>query len=511
MKKLLLLFFTVALISCDKDSNTYKAPDAPIAVSELVFTASSNTSLDQDVVLQYDGESTFYGTAPLGADMENLVATISMNHSNGEILLNGELYENASATADFSKEVALKVNSADQSSSGEYKVRLSYYTGIPILNINTAGVPIDSKEEYVVGFITLYGGLDFEDIEQTGMKIKGRGNSTWWQGVTYGKKPYQIKFGEDTGVLGMLPDVKWVLLAEYSDKSLMRNKITRDFGHMSDLEYTPSGEYVEVFLNGVPQGTYFMGQKVEVTPNRVNIGPEGYLIEIDQLDRLDPDDVYFRPEIFTSIYTNNVFNIKDPGLDFDTEPYNLVRDHINAFETALFGPDFMDAELGYRAYIDVSSFVDWYLINEMSKTQDARDYSSIYFTWVPGGKIKMGPLWDYDLSYGNVNYSDAEFPEGYWIKDNAWFTRMFEDPFFAEAVKTRFAYYHNNLNALLAKIDGYHTYIDASQTINYEIWGTLGEYVWPNPVYFNTYPEEVNHLKQWLTTRMNWMDAQYNQ
>ena len=117
----------------------------------------------------------------------------------------------------------------------------------------------------------------------------------------------------------------------------------------------------------------------------------------------------------------------------------------------------------------------------------------------------MGPLWDFDLSYGNVDYADPEYPEGFWIKENLWISRMFEDPYFQNQVQTRFEYFYNSLDYFHSFIDSSSIYLDDSQTINYDTWQTLGTYVWPNPVWYDTYQEEVNHLKQWLTIRLNWL------
>ncbi|MBL7472932.1 CotH kinase family protein [Robertkochia sediminum] len=509
MKRLFLLIAIGFMASCQKDTNEPVIRET-LEVYNIVFEAEDNPSLSTDLKLTFDGDHTFFGTAPRGATMKSLVSTIGVNAGDVEFEMNGMPYVSGSTEGDFSTPVTLTVQYPDGDGKVTYDIRLRYDNGIPVVYVDTNDLPIDSKEDYVVGNIAVYGQLDYPHMEETLMKIKGRGNSTWWQGVEFGKKPYQVKFSESTEMLGIPADRKWVFLAEWSDKSLMRNKITYEMGAMSTLGYTPKGEFVDLFVNDDYQGTYLMAQKVEVTPNRVNIGQNGYLVEIDQLERLDPEDVYFTPEIFTSHFANNVFNIKSPEIAQGSAAYNAISNHINEFESALFGSNFKDPDTGYRAYIDVPSFVDWYLINEISKTTDAQFWSSIYFTWVPGEKIKMGPLWDFDLSYGNVEYTDARYTEGYWIKDNLWFSRLFEDPYFANAVKERFQYYKNNMGYLLGKIDAYANYIDASQTDNYELWGTLGNYVWPNPVWFDTYEEEVDHLKNWLTTRMNWLDSEFS-
>ena len=383
------------------------------------------------------------------------------------------------------------------------------FTGLPILYVNTSGVAIDSKEDYVEGVSSIVGGTNYPSFQDLEMKIKGRGNSTWWQGGIWGKKPYQIKFGDKTEVLNMPKDKKWVLLAELSDKSLIRNKIAREIANISRFDYVPQAEYSEVFINEQHVGTYLIGQKVEESKNRVNIGDTGYLIEIDTdaNGRIETDDVYFRSSQWSSRYEDGVFNIKEPSLEYDSEEFNLIKDHVNDFEKALFGNNFKDPDLGYRSFIDLPSFIDWFLVNEISKNQDARSYSSIYFNYIPGEKIKMGPVWDFDLAFGNVDYSNAENPEGFWIKENLWFKRMFEDPYFSDLVNTRFNYYENNLSSILSKVDEFENYLSKSQKKNFEIWDILSKDVWPIPVKYDTHREYVEYLKNWIDTRMLWLKA----
>jgi NOL1/NOP2/fmu family ribosome biogenesis protein len=383
------------------------------------------------------------------------------------------------------------------------------FTGLPILYIDTNGVAIDSKEDYVEGFASIVGGANYPDLLDTEMKIKGRGNSTWWQGGIWGKKPYQIKFGDKTEILNMPKDKKWVLLAELSDKSLIRNKIAREIANISRFDYVPQAEYLEVFINKEHVGAYLLGQKVEESKNRVNIGDNGYLIEIDTdaNGRISDDDVYFRSNEWSSRYEDGVFNIKEPSIEYDSDEFNLIKNHINDFETALFSNNFKDPDSGYRSFIDIPSFVDWFIVNEISKNQDARSYSSIYFNYIPGEKIKMGPVWDFDLAFGNVDYSNAENPDGFWIKENLWYKRMFEDPFFSDLIKSRFSYYDGNLSSIFSKIDGFEDYISKSQKKNFEIWDILSKDVWPIPVKYDTHHEYVEYLKTWIDNRMSWLET----
>ena len=392
-------------------------------------------------------------------------------------------------------------------------------SGLPIVKIKTNQVvgPAMDKSSYVEGSLEIIGDGNFEGLEETNMKIKGRGNSTWWictdasAGAVVGKCPYQVKFGDKTSVLGMPEDKKWVLLAEKSDKSMIRNKIARYMGELSDLEYTPNAEYVELFINEDYQGTYLIGQKVEESSNRVDIGDDGYLIEIDTdaNNRIDSDDIIFKPTIWSSIHTDGVFNIKDPDIDYGSDEFHLIENYINEFESVLYSNNFNSPGSGYESYIDVDSLIDWFLINEIAKTVDARWYSSIYFSYIPGEKIKMGPIWDFDLSYGNLNYSDAQYTSEFYIKQNNWIDKLYQDEVFVEKVKIRYSYYHSKLDDIKNKIDEFAKYIDKSQKANFERWNILGVYVWPNPVYDLTYEEEVERLKNWIEERMNWLNSNF--
>ncbi|MGB5322524.1 CotH kinase family protein, partial [Lutimonas sp.] len=130
---------------------------------------------------------------------------------------------------------------------------------------------------------------------------------------------------------------------------------------------------------------------------------------------------------------------------------------------------------------------------------------------IHGEKIKMGPLWDFDLAFGNVDYSESEYPTGVWVKDHAWYARLFEDEVFVEKVKDRFLYFKENENFILEKMDYYADLLEYSQYENDQKWDLFGRYVWPNPVVYDTHQAEVDHLKTWFKERMNWLDAAYKE
>ena len=466
-------------------------PSAP-AMNDFMFMASQNTQLDETLRGVITGDKIFLRT-PEVIDIGNLAATFVIE---GEtVTINGNEQVSGVTTNDFSQPVTYTItNSAG--TSKQYTVEVMQFTGLPVINLTTDnGNAITNRDDYTTGTVSVFGNGVVSDLDKMTMEIRGRGNSTW--GMP--KKPYQMKLSSKREFLDMENDKKWLFLAEYADKTMLRNRIAYEMGYLSDLAWTTDSEFAEVFLNEEYQGTYHITQKVEEGSDRVDLGDNGFLLEIDQLERLDPDDVYFETDTF-------LINIKEPSLERNDSQYQFITRLLFEFEQTLYSNTFADPSNGYAQFIDIESFIDWYLISEITKNVDSRFFSSIYFHVIPGEKIKMGPLWDFDLAFGNVDYADPEFPEGFWVKDNPWYARLFQDPNFVDLVQARFEYYNNNRNYLLNKIDEYAEKLRYAQAENDAIWQTIGVYVWPNPVVLDTYEEEVARLKSWFNTRMDWLD-----
>lgn len=499
MKKywsLFIIIHVMILSSCSDESTIIEPEVQGTEINKFYFLKSKNPGLAVDRYATIENDI-IKGRLPFGVDIKNMVA--SFDHTGSEVMSNNQAQISGESVNDFTAIQNYKVTT-DDGKSGQYEVDMTYFTGLPIVYLETDnGAEIDSKEDYFTGSISIDGGRYYTDFTSTSMKVRGRGNSTW--GI-HPKKPYQLKFSDKTEMLGMPEDKKWVFLAEFSDKTLMRNTIAFEMGHLSQLDYTPQSVFAEVILNGNYNGIYNISQKVEESDNRVLIGDTGYLLEIDQLGRLDPDDVYFRTNKF-------LINIKEPDTEYNSNEFNYVNELINEFENVLMGPDFSDPDKGYAKYIDIDSFIDWYLISEITKNQDSRDFSSIFLNVMPGEKIKMGPLWDFDLAFGNVDYSECEYPTGFWVKHHAWYDRLFQDDVFVEKVKSRFLYYRENQNFILDKMDYYADLLKWSQYENDQKWDLFGNYVWPNPVVYDSHQEEVDHLKAWYIERMDWLDNAY--
>ena len=611
---------------------------APV-ISTFSFLEENNADLDADVPLTINNGS-ITGRIPTNISVTDLIA--SFQHSGSSVSITSIDQQSGSTANDFSTILTYTTSGSDGQTT-DYQVDLTRFTDLPVVYLTTDFyAAIDSKDDYVQGESSIDGGRHFDDLAPVEMKIRGRGNSTWY---LHPKKPFQMKLSDKAEFLGMPNDKKWLFLAEYSDKTMLRNKISFEMGYISNLDWTPQGRFAEVYINDEYNGTYNITQKVEESDNRVPLGDTGYLLELDQLERLDSDDVYFE----SAITDKFLVNVKEPSIERNSPEYVYIKERINHCENVISGvstgnssffavfatisdnvwdvnlsqtmtlipdsnytvsframssinrtmiaglglyhdpwtnvgesvslttdwqtftltqttTDFGDnqsrvlfdmggdeggeiyiddvsvltadgvelvtngdfanreasweggaatpeniiymphAEMRYTDCIDIDSFVDWYLISEITKNVDSKSFSSMFLNVMPGEKIKMGPLWDFDLSFGNVDYADSRYAEGWWVKYHPWYERLFEYPDFVDRVKERFAFFRANQGLILDKIDTYAEQLQWAQQENDNKWQTLGMYVWPNPVVFDTYQEEVDHMKAWYVDRMTWLD-----
>jgi len=383
---------------------------------------------------------------------------------------------------------------------------------LPVVHITTqGGAPIDSTETYVSGTLVISTDLAGANQLYNGtMKIKGRGHSTWWMP----KKPYRIKLDDKASLLGMPSDKDWNLLANYNDKTLMRNALAFELSRRLGLPWTPRGRFVEVFLNGRYDGNYQLTEKIKVGASRVNVTKMkdtdisddpltgGYLMEVD--DRHD-GAFWFRTNRNLPI----VIQDPDPAV---TEQYNYISSYVRQAEDALFASSFTDPTVGWPAYFDPSTFINWYLVDEFTASQDSIFFSSC---WLYKDRLNpllyMGPVWDFDISIGNVNYSTAVNPTGWWVRNGPWYSRFFQDPNFAALTAARWNEVKaTQLDTMLAYVDQTAAALEQSQQNNFQRWPILGELVWPNSECAGSYQGEVDFLKSWLTQRLAWMDSQFN-
>lgn len=336
------------------------------------------------------------------------------------------------------------------------------------------------------------------DVVETTIKIRGRGNSSW---LFADKKSYRIKCDEKISVFGEHKDKDWVMIANYFDKTSLRNITAFYMGTLSILDYTPHFHFVELMKNGKYHGQYLFGEKLKINGHRVNVGDDGYLLEIDER-AVDEGATYFRVK-----HLKQPVNIKDPDMTIDSEPYQYIKKFISTADSVLFSDSFSDKSNGWQKYMDMDSFVDWYLINEIARNGDAVLYTSCYMNMKRNGKLKMGPIWDFDVAFGNNTNPNVYPYEGFYIKNSTWYERLFEDPAFVSRVKERFAYFYSKKDQIINEINENARYLRYSVVEDNNKWGYFYTPTFANNDVWGNYYNEVTCFKQWLINRFEWLNS----
>jgi hypothetical protein len=250
---------------------------------------------------------------------------------------------------------------------------------------------------------------------------------------------------------------------------------------------------------------------VEVTRGQTpaGVGREGRMLTIRSSNGRSA-------ETFRTTQRNEFFYVEPKPDEITPAQQAWLQNHLNEFEGVLYGPDFKHPAKGYAAYIDPGSFIDQHLMVEVTKNIDGFRFST-FFQKDRGGKIKMEPIWDWNLSFGNANGKQGWMAEHwYWpqLDDTqyTWFRRLFEDPDFGQRYVDRWAELHATVfseSNMLAKIDALVADLGEARARNYERWPILGRAIWPNKYIGRTYEDEINYLKDFIRKRLAWIDRQF--
>ena len=344
------------------------------------------------------------------------------------------------------------------------------------------------------------------------------------------KKQYSVNFEldedniYDTSLLGMPSHTKWVLSASYQDVTSIRNYLAYQMGN-DIMDYAPRTRFVEVYVKDTLEelsyekhyvGLYALVEKIEKDPARVNIkkyNPKYNDISfIIARDKVKFEDEYlntawgsleedFIVDTDGRVRLRTVVQVSYPSSSKITADYKKqITSYVNDFESSLYGENFKDPTEGYRKYIDVISFVDLAMINEIFKNIDGGEVSTFFYKDI-GGKLKAGPLWDFDLTLGNTSKDEVNEPTGFRIVSTVWFHRMFQDPYFCKIYKDRYKKFRKTIwtdDEILKRIEEVTFYLRNATSRDYEKWYTEDD--------FQSYEEEINKLREFLIERLRWMD-----
>lgn len=375
--------------------------------------------------------------------------------------------------------------------------------GLPRLSIVTE-TQKDPEDEYTsipALAIIIENGKVVSDTMK--LSIRGRGNTSF----EMPKRSFKINFTDKVNLLGMPENKDWALLANYSDKTLLKNYIAFKLSEWLDLSYTPRTQFVELFLNGGYRGVYQVTETVEVAKNRVNIPEQddSYLVEIDRKFRDDEEIVANELEI-----TFRIHSPKKPS----EESKERLRLHLDSLERYLeyIHQDYTLAiDSTPDNWFDIEAFVKHYWIQEFAKNTDAIPYTSVFFTWVAGSVIRMGPIWDFDMAFGVP--AAQEDPTGWYIRTYSWYRRLSKTPNVGDSIATYWEKNREVFEALPDSIDVFAGQISSAAENNYRCWkdilGNVNDDAHTKA--YDTYAEAVEDLKSWVRERARWINENVRQ
>ena len=412
-----------------------------------------------------------------------------------------------------------------------------HQTTLPIISISTDNITIPNEPE-IRGTLNTYDGgpgginaLTDTPNFSSYVSIDVRGSSS----QSFPKKGYSIETqyadGQDmdTMLIGLPKEEDWILYGPYTDKSLLRDALTYHLGSAFG-EYAPRTRPCDLYINGDYQGIYFVEEKIKRDKNRVDISkitPKdtvgddltgGYLLKID---RDEGDGSFFLSKHEGTFSDRQIRVVYDEpeGPDMSDVQKQYIEHYFDAFENALYGDDFADTVLGYRRYVDMRSLIDYYLLCELGNNVDAYRLSTYFYKDKNSvdSLFHFGPIWDFNLAYGNADYCGGQSVEG-WAYLNSgycdntprWWERLQEDTLFQNQVRCRYDELRKttlSLSYLFNYLDSMVMVMQPSLDKNFDKWPIFGMYVWPNAFIGQNYNQEVNYLKQWLMGRLQWLDA----
>ena len=384
-------------------------------------------------------------------------------------------------------------------------------TDVPTVYIETENSQnITSKEDYLKCTFTMVDGTDTLRLENT--QIRGRGNSSWWNSE---KKPYRVKFDKKQHLLGedFANAKNWTLLANHGDKTMIRNALTYQLGRFIGMKFCPAAKFVDLYLNGKYRGTYQISDQVQVHKKRVEVDEDnGWLLEVvNEYSKEEP--------LITSTRYSIMYNIKNPDDDLLTVDKRIaIGQWITAFEAAVASNDYQDPMKGYRAYIDETDFINWYVGAELTGNIDAL-YSIYMYKEADEQKMHFGPLWDLDLGYDNSSEKsllhNMEAFLGLWNRPfEKILQRLWQDPWFAKACNDRLNQLVDaGLQAhLISAIDSLRGAIWQTQGQNFKVWPINQQvYSWEKHSYHNNYDGYINDLKVFINTHIPYLQEAFAQ
>lgn len=491
-----LLILSVLLTACIKQTSLYVEDCNLISFR---FEKQNNPQLSNDIELTLYGNNKIVGYLTEDIDPSNLIATFDTEK--GEMYVNKVLQVSQKTSNSFEYPVRYTLK-GENGKSTEFTVTLVAHTGLPVAIIHTNNeAPLKDRDNWLSGVMEIDGKGIIDDFKDS-IQVKGRGNGSW----KYPKKPFNVKLNNKASILGMPKQKRWSFLANYRDRTLLRNDVTFHLGYIADnLAWTPKSQFVEVIFNGVYQGNFQLCEQIKVDKNRVNIEELTYEdVEEEKITGgylLEYDSYFDEINKFRTNINKWPVNIKEPdeeGLNPTQLAY--IKSYTNTVEELLSRGEF---SLLFDKYIDMNSFVDYWIVQALVGNKELSNIYSVYCYKARGKKLCAGPLWDFDfttftLASGNDN------------KGAVWYKYLFNSPAFKERVKQRFTELKPQFMEIPQYIDEKSQYLSHSVESNWKVWPIDLKLFYEatlNKDEALSYKDAIDRMKMMYQSRLEWLET----
>ena len=369
------------------------------------------------------------------------------------------------------------------------------YADLPRVVIETENfAEIRDRETVFPSHLQVYGETSpiSEVLELT---VRGRGNSSFKM-PKYGMK---LEFTDKVSMFGMPANRDWALIANYGDKTHLRNYMMTRLSEWLGASYTPRMKFVELYLNRKYMGLYLFAETVKVAKNRVNIAESdtSFLVEKESSKKLDS------PYVISSM--GHAFHVKSPR-DLKPESATLLVSHLTEFENFMTGFD-NGGKDRMDEWVDMDDFLLYYWVQEFSKNEDGNFARSIFFTWKKDGLIRFGPLWDFDISFGNESYEQNRNPDKWYIRNFRWFSYIFKDKAVVAEAKAYWKRNRDIFRALADSVPVYEKIISRALDNEYKRWPIMQNTEnWALKDPYKDYDEAIETMVEWMNSRYKWID-----
>jgi len=368
------------------------------------------------------------------------------------------------------------------------------YADLPRLVIETEDfAQIRDRETEIPAKLQIWA-EDAPESEILNLTLRGRGNSSF---TGMPKPSYKIEFEKKQEMFGMPKDKDWALIANSADKTLLKNFITYKLADWLGDDYSPRCTFVELYLNRQYQGVYLLTETVKVGEHRVNIP------KADSSFLLERGPTEYGGEHFVVTERGTTFCIKYPkNPDFSDK--SLIKDVLSKFEKLL---NDSNHDKNVPDLLDFEDYLRYYWIQELSKNMDGAFRRSIFLTWQKGTPVRLGPVWDFDVAYGNWTADTLRTVTDWYIRPSGWNGLIFkQEKYWKEAVQ----YWKEHREFLATFPDSIRKYSKALEPAThneFKRWPVLeNTETWTYKEAYDSYGEAVDSLNSWINQRMDWID-----